>query len=150
MIKKWTITLSPQARKRIGKDLAWRGSKGLAKAVQLPGTLVSRLLSSGLDQECALKDDEEKWGTGLVKCFYVGWNEHRALHNAFHRGRRITAYIDGNVPKGGTKVTIMFYGKDEKRLDASWRLDAVFTGTGELGGLSAGGGSLPQHWLADS
>lgn len=150
MIRKWTTTLSPHAKKRISKDWTWRKSKGLAKAVQLPSHLVSRLLASGTDKEDVLKEDEANWGAGLVKCFHIGWDEHQEFLNAFRRGRRMAAYIDGSVPEGGTEVTIMFYGVDENGQDASWKLTAVFAETGELGFLSSGGGSFPKHWMVNS
>ena len=60
----------------------------------------------------------------------------------------MTVYIDSDVQFGGTRLEIVFYGKDINDQLVSWDFKVVFSEDGKIGCFVSGGTVFPKHWFS--
>ena len=144
MVKKCTVMLDKSTLKRLVENKRYRLSRGFLKAVSLGPYFFDALLHNSVNGD-DFRSDVEEWSESLAKCFNVGSKEHDDFMVALSKGRRMTAFVDSNVPENGTRVTVTFWHSGRKKNGRKWELTAVFNECGELGCLGEGG-ILPATW----
>ena len=150
MIKKWTVTFGPRAKRELKYNKKWRESAGFEKATKFVGHFMYALAVGGLPED-RLPDEIDFWGAELAKIFFSGRPENDPYRQIFVRGTRAAGILDPGNSDGDTHLNITFHGKDINQGSVSWKLGVIFLANGDMvfcGGMCGRGLKLPDEWFA--
>lgn len=134
MIKKYTLKLSSDIKKRIEEDKEFAVSEGLRRALLIGPELFNFFLFPLFEHgECDIRN--------------VLDNVDDSTLSAFNKSDRATIFVDSNLNSDYIRVTITFLKKNWGKV-LRWNWGVCFRLLGEVDSITTGGcgGYFPSKW----